>query len=242
MHAYGNDFNINFDEKASGKWFKANKLFFQASHAQTGAPVFRVESDGSKNASVQTFSNGDPVNSILAAFAVSIKLDPKEFYGVCKKYCLNNISLHSYPSMCGGFGLNDVEYAAQFATMQMGTAVAPMPEMGFTYGVPVAEAVPVDSAGISLLVHAQPFTVPTGEAVAFEPIVVEAIVLPAITEDMAGFANQVAANEAKGTAADNEGGDDEGEGGDDNDDGDPADDDNDDADADEKAFFTERES
>ena len=38
-------------------------------------PLFRVASDGVKAATVETFSNSDPVNSILAAFAVSVKME-----------------------------------------------------------------------------------------------------------------------------------------------------------------------
>ena len=132
LTAYDNVFNIAYDERASGKWFKADELTFLASHAQTGAPLFRVVSDGKKKAEVETFSHGDPVNSLLAAFTVAIKMDPKEFYGVCKQYCYDNIELASPIGLLGGFGLNDQAYNETFSTALM---VKEMPPVGFTYGV-----------------------------------------------------------------------------------------------------------
>lgn len=75
------------------------------------------------------------------AFAISVKMEPSEFYKVCKDYCYNNISLQSFTGQLGGWGPTDVEFEAMFPT---GPDVL-MPQMGFAYGVPV-EAFPVQTA------------------------------------------------------------------------------------------------
>ena len=81
-----------------------------------GLPLFKVESDGSKNATVQTYSMSDPVNAILAAFAISLKLEPKEYFKVCEDYCKTSISVRSIAGMYGGFGPTDSEFEQMFPT------------------------------------------------------------------------------------------------------------------------------
>ena len=83
-------------------------------------------------ASLETYSQSDPVAALLAAFAISIKLDPKEFYGVCETYCRTNFSLDACPGMIGGFGRTDIEYEAAFPVAPMAVAV---PVAGFSYGL-----------------------------------------------------------------------------------------------------------
>ena len=120
----------------SGSWFKADTLHFQATNMQ-GLPLFKVESDGSKNATVQTFSNSDPVNAILAAFAISLKLEPKEYFKLCEEYCKAHISVRSVAGMFGGFGPTDSEFEQMFPT-----ASIVQPTAGFAYGV-VVDALPM---------------------------------------------------------------------------------------------------
>ena len=102
----GTDFNVQYHKEASGSWRESDKLTFQASHQQSGVPLFKVVSDGYKKASLETYSHSDPVAALLAAFAISIKLEPKEFHGVCKNYCKSNFSLDSHTGQIGGFGKN----------------------------------------------------------------------------------------------------------------------------------------
>ena len=160
MNAYKTDFNIQYDKTSSGSWFSSDKLTFCAS-SLSGLPLFKVVSDGSKNASVQTFSNSDPVNAVLAAFAISIKMEPKEFHGVCAGYCKSNISLDSPPNHYGGFGLHDEAFEAKYPT---GPTVV-QPPMGYAYGVQVA-ALPM---AVPVLPTAVPFTAVPGVAT-FAPL------------------------------------------------------------------------
>ena len=240
LHVYGHDFNISYDEKESGSWFKADTLTFVASHAQTGVPLFRVVSDGENTATVETCVNGDPVSSILAAFTVAIRLDPKEFHSVCKDYCKDNMSLWSRPGMVGGFGLTDTEYQAEYAT----EVIAP-PPMGFGYGVPVAQPVQgqaqaaIDPMKEPLLMpqpDVEPFAPPpSGVEYAFAAVAVPTIVLPQISDEHRSYQEQVMACQSEGDGDDGDGdedddgedggegdgdgdGDDEAEGGDDGDD------------------------
>ena len=131
MNAYGTNFNIQYDEKkAGGGFFDAAELVFICT-SDGGLPLFKVVSDGVKAATIETFSQSDPVNAILAAFAVSVKMEPKEFLKVVKEYNRSNISLNSITGTYGGFGLNEVEYEAKFATPGEFNQVPPM---GFAYG------------------------------------------------------------------------------------------------------------
>jgi len=258
LSIYGTDFNIAFDEKASGKWYKSNKMIFKASHASSGAPLFMATSDGEKKTTIQTYSHGDPVSSILAAFCVSIRLDPKELHSTCKSYCKKHISLHAPTGIRGGFGMNDVEYEQRFIVPgRASVSVAPMPPVGHAYGVPVAEAPPpppplvvaepVVAAEPMVGGMVTPFTVMPGEAVAFEPIVVDAIVLPAITDDVAAaLTTYEAKGDGQGKAVSVSASDDDGDGGDDDTDGVGARGsqvvDNGSSSEDEKAYFTTRDS
>jgi len=162
MKSYCTDFNIQFDQKASGGWFTADTLQFIATRSPDGLPLFKVVSDGSSKCSVQTFSQSDPVSALLAAFAVSLKMEPKEYKTVCKNYCHSYISLDSHSGQYGGFGPTDEQFDAMNPTPNLS-----IPPMGFTYGMAVDAlpmAMPVMPAG------AQPFTaIPTATPV-FEPI------------------------------------------------------------------------
>jgi len=216
MHAHGIDFNIQYHEKASGSWFESDTLTFQASHEQSGVPLFKVVSDGKTAASLETYSQSDPVAALLAAFAISIKLEPKEFHGVCRDACKRNFSLDSHAGHIGGFGLNDTEYEAAWPMAPTAMAV---PSAGFSYGVPLdglPMAVPVVEEGVVPMasyvpVAATPWVVP-----AYEPIPMAIpIVLPAIPVGSAVPVDD-GANDANWSA----GGEDEADGGSDDDGGD----------------------
>jgi len=130
MNAYATDYSIQYDKTSSGSWFSSDKLNFQA-YNMSGLPLFRATSNGKSDCEVQTYSKSDPVNAMLAAFAISLKMEPKEFYGICKSYCYDNIKLGLPSWYYGGFGPPDEEFERMFPT---GPEVV-VPQMGYAYGV-----------------------------------------------------------------------------------------------------------
>jgi len=159
MNAYRSDYAIQYDKESSGSWFKSDALTFQATN-MVGLPLFRIVSDGSSKASLQTFSQSDPVNAMLAAFAISIKLEPKEYKKTCEEYCFSEIKLGLPPMYYGGFGPPDADFERKFPT---GPEVV-VPQMGYAYGVPLDAlpmAVPVMPQGSPFMQTATPvgFTV-----------------------------------------------------------------------------------
>ena len=110
MHAYGKDYAIAYDGREGG-WFERSEYTFLATDP-SGLPLFKVVSDGKSKAELETFSRSDPVNAMIAAFAVSIKMEPKEFFGVCKEYCHGRISLDSFSGLFSGFGQPDDVFEA----------------------------------------------------------------------------------------------------------------------------------
>jgi hypothetical protein len=175
MVAYGQSFNIYYNEASSGSWLKAATLTFQCV-SDSGMPLFRVVSNGSSSATVETFSSSDPVNAILAAFAVSLKMEPKEFKKVVEGNNERSIPLQAQAGYVSGFGLNDAEYEAAFPTA--GEMV--VPPMGFAFGVQAEEIGDIPMA----MPVGEPFTpmaVPVGE---WAPPPVEAVplVMPVVTQ------------------------------------------------------------
>ena len=119
-------------------------------------PLFKVTSNGKSEAQLQTFSQSDPVSALLAAFGVSLKMEPKEYQRVCSGYCHSHISLDSHPGQFGGFGPTDAEFEQMCPTPNLG-----QPAAGFSYGV-TAEAIPMAMP----VVTAVPFTpIPTATPV-----------------------------------------------------------------------------
>jgi len=156
MKSYMTEFNIQFDSESSGSWLTSDKLIFLATRAGDGMPLFKVTSNGKSEAQLQTFSQSDPVSALLAAFGVSLKMEPKEYQRVCSGYCHSHISLDSHPGQFGGFGPTDAEFEQMCPTPNLG-----QPAAGFSYGV-TAEAIPMAMP----VVTAVPFTpIPTATPV-----------------------------------------------------------------------------
>jgi hypothetical protein len=109
MNVYGKEYLIMYDAAACGPFATAKEMVFKAVD-MAGMPLFLVRTDAGKWADVQTFSNSDPVNALIAAFAIAVRLDPKEFHAKCDKYCMDTISLDSLPGFFGGFGPPDAEF------------------------------------------------------------------------------------------------------------------------------------
>jgi len=168
MNAYGTDYNIQYTDQSSKDWMSSDSFTFEAS-SDTGMPLFRVVSDGVKDATVQTFSSSDPINAILAAFAVSIKMEPREFYKNVCSYTERRISLNSHTGLIGGFGLNDAEYEA--ANPTPGEWTTP-PAMGFNYGFDAAAA--TAAAAGTPVTFAVPVAAPIGKP--FTPMFTHGVV------------------------------------------------------------------
>ena len=112
MQVYGKDYSIHYEKAKSGGWFKAAELVFKAADFQ-GLPLFKIVSDGKKTATVQTFSNSDPVAAVLAAFGIAVKLNPARFYTLCKEECFSNFNLHAPSHSYGGYGTADADFEAE---------------------------------------------------------------------------------------------------------------------------------
>lgn len=176
MNAYCADFFIQYDTAASGSWFSSDKMLFKATSAN-GMPLFHVESDGKKNCTVSTYSSSDPVNAILAAFAISVKLDPKDFHALCTSYCHDRVRMDSFPGMFGGFGPPDAEFEQMFPT----PPIVQPPVVGYTFGV-VLEGLPIAQPVIPTAV---PFAVVEAQPT-FEPLPMAVpLVTPAIGVEVA---------------------------------------------------------
>jgi len=171
MNAYASDYAIQYEKESSGSWFKSDNLTFQATN-MAGLPLFRIISNGKSEASLQTYSQSDPVNAMLAAFAISIKLEPKEYKSTCEDYCFEQIKLGLPPRHYGGFGPPDADFERLFPT---GPEVV-VPQMGYAYGVPLDTlpmAVPIMPQGTPFMQTATPvgFTVMPMAAPLVTPII-----------------------------------------------------------------------
>ena len=121
-HAFQYKFNvfntpmiINYD-KVSGGFWKSSKLNFTACNAfAPDVPLFKVTSDGESNASITTFANSEPVSTLLAAYAISCKLDPKEFNQGAEKQCSRHIRFGMYPGHSEFHGMPFEEFVQKFS-------------------------------------------------------------------------------------------------------------------------------
>ena len=91
LNVFNTPMIIKYDKVHGGFW-KSSKLNFTASNAfAPDVPLFTVSSDGEYNAEVHSFENSDPVSTLLAAYAISCKLDPKEFNQGAERECGRHI-------------------------------------------------------------------------------------------------------------------------------------------------------
>ena len=106
---------INY-RKHGGGFFKSAKLFFTAANAfDPGVPLFTVEGDGEYNATVKTMNNSDPVSTLLAAYAISCKLDPKDFSKAAERFCSQNIHLGMHPGYADFIGMQQEDFEERFS-------------------------------------------------------------------------------------------------------------------------------
>lgn len=96
--------------------FSAAKLHFTAANAWSpSVPLFTVVSDGENNAEVQTFENSDPVSTLLAAYAISCKLEPADFREGARSMCERHMSLGMPPGHSNFIGMHEQTFERTFS-------------------------------------------------------------------------------------------------------------------------------
>jgi hypothetical protein len=128
--------------KTGGGLFSKATLNFTASNAfAPDVPLFTVTGDGNKNAHVETFPNSDPVSTILAAYAISCKLDPADFSRGAERMCGRHIPLGSSGGLSGFVGMPEAEFEQTYSYP------APVPEVfaqaAASYAVPLPASMPM---------------------------------------------------------------------------------------------------
>jgi len=100
-------------------------LTFRASNAfAPDVPLFVASGDGERNCTVEAFANCDPISTLLAAYAISCRLDPKEFDSGAEKMCNRHISLGMPPGMSKFCGMRPEDFERSFTTYP-----APVPQV-----------------------------------------------------------------------------------------------------------------
>ena len=84
---------ITYSKQGGGFWTNPQLTYTAANAFAPDIPLFVARSDGESNCSVETFANSDPVSTLLAAYAISCKLDPKEFGSAAETQCDRHIRL-----------------------------------------------------------------------------------------------------------------------------------------------------
>lgn len=139
---------ITYDKEGGGFW-QRSKLNFTAANAWAPqVPLFKCISDGENNCTVESFANSDPVSTLLAAYAVSCKLDPKEFNSSASRQCDRHIRLGMPPGFSNFVGLDEASFQQRFSYP------APVPTV---FAEAVASYVPAQAP------PAIPFAQPVGQ-------------------------------------------------------------------------------
>ena len=102
--------------REKGRVFSKAKLFFTATNAfAPDVTLFTVEGDGENNATINTFPHSDPVSTLLAAYAISCKLDPKDFSKGAEKKCGKHIRLGMPGGMSEFIGMPEQQFEQTFS-------------------------------------------------------------------------------------------------------------------------------
>ena len=135
LHCYGQDYTIHHVKpKDAPSWTKDTHLLFEASD-HNGLPLFKITSNSKREATVQTFSNADPVTALIAALGIAIKMTPHLFYTLCQKTCDELFDLEAEPNTYGGSGRPDAEFEVHGRHDDFGEYSTFKPTVGFAYGV-----------------------------------------------------------------------------------------------------------
>eukprot|EP00310_Coccolithus_braarudii_P006658 CAMPEP_0183380284 /NCGR_PEP_ID=MMETSP0164_2-20130417/125856_1 /TAXON_ID=221442 /ORGANISM="Coccolithus pelagicus ssp braarudi, Strain PLY182g" /LENGTH=458 /DNA_ID=CAMNT_0025557881 /DNA_START=5 /DNA_END=1381 /DNA_ORIENTATION=+ len=162
---------ISYNRQGGG-FFKAAKLTFTAAAAfAPEVPLFVATGDGENNCTIETFQNSDPVSTLLAAYAISCKLDPKDFKQGAESKCERAMHLGMWPGTSNFIGMPEQDFEARFTKY-----TAPVPAV---FAQAVASYVP--QLGPPMAIVSQP-----GQAVA-QPMMVQPMMMeqPMMAQPMA---------------------------------------------------------
>jgi len=113
------------DNLAGGRFWEKTALKIKAVNAfAPDVPLFKCTGDGEQTCSIETFENSDPVSTLLAAYAISCKLDPKDFNYRADSMCERNLWLGMPPGMSNFVGMPEAEFEARFASYPAPVPVA----------------------------------------------------------------------------------------------------------------------
>ena len=114
---------LRFDPKLNSPlgpgWFfyvVAPIVRYRASNAfAPGVPLFTAVSDGDRNCTIETFQNSDPISTLLAAYSIACRLDPKEFGSGTEKMCERHIRLGMWPGHSEFIGMEPEDFEREFS-------------------------------------------------------------------------------------------------------------------------------
>lgn len=158
LNVYNTPMVITYAKSGGSFWTRSTLNFTAANAWAPGTPLFVTVGDGEKNCTVETYPNSDPVSTLLAAYALSCRLDPREFGSDASTKCEQHIRLGMPPGFSKFAGMDDATFK------QMFTYSAPVPQVFAeavpSYvppsGPPVAFATPVAQA----MLVAEPISAP----------------------------------------------------------------------------------
>jgi len=137
--------------KSGGSFWSSPTLNFHAANAfAPDIPLFTVSGNGESNCTINTFEHSDPVSSLLAAYAISCKLDPKEFGDKAQGKCECHMRLGMPPGHSEMIGMDEAQFEATFTKYP-----APVPAV---FAAQVAAFVPVTP--VPMMVAAMPVQQP----------------------------------------------------------------------------------
>lgn len=115
LNVYNTPMKITYGKVHGGFW-KASKLNFTAANAfAPQVPLFKVSGDGEYNCEVETFENSDPVSTLLAAYAISCKLDPQDFGRGAERMCERHVNIGTPPGFSNRIGMPFDEFVKTFS-------------------------------------------------------------------------------------------------------------------------------
>jgi len=125
FNVFNCDMVISYRKSGGLHFWNNPQLHFKAANAWApDVPLFTVSHDGKHSATIETFENSDPISTLLAAYAISCKLNPREFGSGAQRMCERYIRL-GMPSGCSDFvGMPEADFERHFSQYP-----APVPQV-----------------------------------------------------------------------------------------------------------------
>jgi len=101
VNVYNSDMVIKFIDHSppdADNIFTARSLEWSVWN-NVGAELCRIKSDGDNFADVTTMEGVDPVNTLLAAFAIGVQMDPPQINEMCERECNKEVQLDERDSI-----------------------------------------------------------------------------------------------------------------------------------------------